>query len=85
MLGNLSVSQIETRLCIEFPESTREFMNRTHQPNANNITEGKWHCFDIPFVLVCGDKETATIIYTSVADRSSECKEPLQFSLSGGK
>ena len=83
MIGNQSVSQIEKRLGIEFPEEIREFMNKTHQSEANNITKGKWHCFDRPFNLVCGDMETATKIFNSVKDRSSESKEHLQFSLSG--
>jgi len=81
MLGNQSVGQIEKRLGIEFPEEIREFMKNTHQPSANNIMKGKWHCFDIPFILVCGDIETATKIYNSVKDKSDECKEILQFSL----
>lgn len=85
MLGNLSVSQIEKRLGIEFPEDIREFMKQTHQAEASNIGKGKWHCFDIPFNLVCGDLETATKIFNSIKDRSSECKEQLQISLSGGK
>jgi len=82
MLGNQSVSQIEKRLGIEFPEEVREFMNKTHQSEASNIVKGKWHCFDLPFNLVCGDMETATKIFNSVKDRSNECKEQLQFSLS---
>lgn len=82
MLGNLSVSQIEKRLGIEFPEEIREFMNQTHQSEAANIAKGKWHCFDMPFNIVCGDIETATKIYNSVKEKSSECKEVLRFSLS---
>lgn len=85
MLGNLSVTQIEKRLGIDFPEDIREFMKQTHQPEASNIGKGKWHCFDIPFNLVCGDMETAIKIFNSVKDKSNECKEQLQFSLSGGK
>lgn len=23
-------------------------------------TAGKWHCFDIPFLIMCGDSETAS-------------------------
>ena len=83
MLGNLSVCQIEKRLGIEFPLEIKEFMAKTNQSNASNIVKGKWHCFDIPFNLVCGDVEIATKIFNSVKDRSSECKEQLQFSLSG--
>lgn len=82
MLGNQSVSQIEERLGIEFPEDIREFMRKTHQDSATHIEKGKWHCFDLPFKLVCGDIETATKIFNSVKDRSDECKEQLQFSLS---
>jgi cell wall assembly regulator SMI1 len=82
MLGDLNVKQIENRLGIEFPDDIRELMLKTHQSKANNIERGKWHCFDIPFNLVCGDIELATKIFESVKDRSSECKEKLQFSLS---
>lgn len=81
LLGNQSISQIEERLGIEFPEEIREFMKQTHQSSANNIAKGKWHCFDIPFHLVCGDIETATKIFNSVKDRSNECKENLQISI----
>ena len=85
MLGNLTVSEIEKRLGIEFPEEIREFMKQTRQLSASNIAKGKWHCFDMPFNLVCGDKETATKIYNSVKEKSSEIKESLQFSISGCK
>lgn len=82
MLGNLSIKQIEDRLGIQFPEDIKEFMNSTHESNASNIPKGKWHCFDIPFNLVCGDIDTATKIFKSVESKSSECKCQLQFSIS---
>jgi hypothetical protein len=82
MLGNLTVSQIEDRLGIEFPDEVREFMKENHEPNASKIPAGKWHCFDMPFNLVCGDMKTAEKIFYSVKEKSSECKEQLQFSLS---
>ena len=82
MLGNLSENQIEERLGIEFPKDIREFMKQTRQSEANNIAKGKWHCFDIPFNIVCGDVETATKIFNSIKDKSSECREVLQFSVS---
>lgn len=82
MLGNLSVAQIEERLGIEFPQEIRDFMKKSHQSNASNIAKGKWHCFNIPFNLVCGDIDTATKIFNSVKERSSECKEVLQISIS---
>jgi hypothetical protein len=81
MLGNLSVSQIENRLGIEFPDEIKEFMKKNHNPSATNIAKGKWHCFDIPFVMVCGDLDVATKIYESVKEKSDQCKEALQFSI----
>jgi len=80
-LGNLSIEQIEKRLGIDFPEEIREFMANNHQANATNIKKGKWHCFDIPFNLVCGDVETARKIYESVKDQADKVKEQLQFSI----
>ena len=81
MLGNLDVTQIEKRLGIEFPNEIREFMSENHQASASSIKKGKWHCYDIPFVMVCGDIDTATKIYNSIKDRSNECKEALQFAI----
>ena len=80
-LGNQSVSQIEERIGFEFPSEIREFMKLNHEPSASKIPKGKWHCFDIPFNLVCGDIETATKIFNSVKERSDECKEVLQISI----
>jgi len=81
MLGNLSVKQIEERLGILFPEDVKDFMIKNHQANASNIVNGKWHCFDLPFHMVCGDLETATKIFNSIKDRASECKATLQISI----
>lgn len=82
MLGDLNVLQIENRLGVEFPNEIRELMKNTHQANASNIAKGKWHCFDIPFNIVCGDIEIATKIFNSVKEKAGEVKENLQFSIS---
>ena len=84
-LGNLSIEEIESRAGVSFPEELKKYMDTRRQESASNIKNGKWHCFDIPFNLVCGDMETATKIFNSVKDRSNECKEQLQFSLSSIK
>jgi len=81
MLGNLNVPQIEERLGIEFSEEIRTFMKQSHQAEASDIKKGKWHCFDMPFHIVCGDYETALKIYNDVSERSSECKTSLQISI----
>lgn len=78
MLGNLSVQDIETRLAVQFPDDVREFMQDNHQQKAESIAAGKWHCFDIPFILVCGDMETAQRIYDGIKHLSSEMKQQMQ-------
>lgn len=84
MIGNLSVDQMESRLGIEFPADIKAWMKENHQSNAANVAAGKWHCFDVPFCLDCGDMETATKIFESVKDRANEVIEPLQIALQKG-
>lgn len=83
MLGNLSVAEIESRLGINFPQEIVDFMNKNHQASAQNVQSGKWHCFDIPFNLVCGDVETAKTIYGALKEQSGKCKESLRILVNG--
>ena len=82
MLGNLTIEEIQQRAGVEFPPELIEFMKENHQPSADNVKTGKWHCFDIPFSLVCGHIPTAQKIYNYIKDKSSSFKEPLQIALS---
>ena len=59
MLGNLTVRQIEDRTGIKFSDKDVAELNEMRQEKAENIESGKWHCFDLPFMIVCGDKPTA--------------------------
>jgi len=63
MLGNLSLDHIQKRVGVIFPDSLISFMEPKNQANAKNIQSGYWHCFDIPFMLVCGDVDTAIEIF----------------------
>lgn len=61
MLGNQTVPQIEKRLNITLSEEHRNMLNSSRQENVSKPLEnGKWHCYDIPFMFMCSDKETAT-------------------------
>ena len=59
MFGNQTPEQIEKRLCIILSDEHKEELRKTWQHKAENIEKGMWHCFDMPFMLVCGDAETA--------------------------
>ena len=59
-LGNLSPQQIEKRLQITFSQEDLEFLTANRQEKVNNtpLERGKWHCYDLPFLLMCDTTET---------------------------
>lgn len=81
-LGNLSVNEMQNRTGVIFHDDLVSFLNDNHQDSAKNVAKGKWHCFDIPFVLVAGDIETAQFIYDHLKNMASDFKEQLQISIS---
>ena len=81
-LGNLGIEEIEKRVGIKFPQELIDFMVPRKQNVTSNIKTGQWHCFDIPFNLVCGDRQMAEEIYKYLSPMTKEFKEPLQISLS---
>lgn len=81
MLGNLSLKQIEERTGISVSADDRAVLSGMRQEKAENITSGKWHCFDLPFMIVCGDKPTAEKVRDILQRYDwSKAKEALQIS-----
>ena len=60
-VGNLSVQQIEERTGITLSDADREYMIAHRQEDVHNkaVEEGKWHCYDMPFLLLTHDEKTA--------------------------
>lgn len=81
MLGNLTASDLQGRLGITFLQDDMDFLNATHQSSATNIADDKWHCFDIPFVIVAGSYSTAEKVYEILKKHSSQIMEPLNISI----
>jgi hypothetical protein len=81
MLGNLTADQIEIRAKVIFSKELKDLLNATHQPSASQIGEGEWHCFDIPFTLVCGGMQFAQKVYDHLKTQSADFAEPLQIAL----
>jgi len=75
--GNLSIEEIEEKTGIKFPKDLKEYMAPRRQMEASNIKPGKWHCFDSPFILVCGDNEIETILYKRLKKIPYDFKEPI--------
>jgi hypothetical protein len=79
-LGNLSVSDMEQRLGVVFPEELKIFMRETRQELASELEKNKWHCFDCPFILVCENKEMAEKIYSLLLPQTKNMKTQLNIS-----
>ena len=80
-LGNLTVADMERRSGVTFPDELRKLLESSHPVHATKIGKGEWHCFDMPFVLVCGGMELAQNVYDHLKAMSSQFKEPLQIAL----
>jgi len=87
MLGNLSVAQIEERLGIELTEAERSELTASRQEPVNDvpIAPDKWHCFDLPFTIVCGSREMATKVCGILSPYSSQMKCRLQVVIDDGR
>ena len=83
MLGNISVLQMEHRLCITLSDEDRAFLeDRRQEPiNATDLGPGKFHIFDIPFMILCDTKATAkTIVDILKKYDPSKFREPIRIS-----
>lgn len=80
-LGNLSVKEMEARTGVTFPEELVKYMEENRQEKTKDVAEGKWHCFDIPFMLLVGDMKTAQMIYDHLKPLTANFKEPMQIGL----
>lgn len=58
-LGNLTVEQIQERVGTVFEPEDIERLKKTYSDDATVAGKDVWHCFDIPFAIVCGSRETA--------------------------
>ena len=74
MFGDLKTTDIEKRLNITLSDTDRDKLEGMRQSKANGIIPGKWHCFDMPFQILCGDKDTAAMIDDILAPYRSQMK-----------
>ena len=69
MEGNLSISEMEIRTGISFPEKLKKILTISRQENQDIfLQENEWYCFDKPFMIVCGSMEFAQKLYSDFRD-----------------
>jgi len=76
--GDLKTTDIEQRLNITLSDTDRDKLEGMRQSKANNIIPGKWHCFDMPFQILCGDKGTASMVYDILVPYKALMKSNIQ-------
>lgn len=76
-LGNLTVEQIENRIGVEFSQEVKDYMEDTRELHAENIPGDKWHCFDIPFIIVCGSENMARTLVEKLTPFADSMKTTL--------
>lgn len=81
-LGNLSVTEMQARTGVTFPAELLTYLNENRWEKASNVPKGKWHCFDIPFMLIAGDMDTAQMIYDHLKPLTKSFKQPMQIGIS---
>ena len=86
-LGNLSITRMEDRMGIKFPEPFRTELGKTKQESADTskLKKDGWHCFDMPFTLVCGSMEFAQNIADELKPLIPDITTPLQVSIQEAK
>lgn len=60
-LGNLTVEDIMRRTGAELSQEDIDYLNASRQEEVNHtpLKEGKWHCYDLPFMIMTDTKTTA--------------------------
>lgn len=81
MLGNLTVEEMEHRLGITLTDEQRKRMSDIRCNDAQNIPEGQWHCFDIPFVVICGSLEVAYMWRDILEPKEKELQTRIEFAI----
>ena len=68
---------------IKFPEPFRKEFNYGKQENADTskLKKDEWHCFDLPFTMVCGSMDLAQKVYDKLKPQQSDIKTPLRISI----
>ena len=77
MFGNLKTEEILDRLGVEISEEDFKKLDSLREDNAD-VPKGKWHGFDTPFQIVCGDIETAKSVTSILSPYADKFKRQIQ-------
>lgn len=76
-LGNLKTEEILRRLGVELSVEDFKALDDMREDNAD-VPKGKWHGFDIPFQITCGDEGTARVVVDILSPLADQFKTKIQ-------
>ena len=66
-MGNFTTAQMASEMGIELSAEDAKTLDAMRQDDAQNIKPGRYHCFDAPRMLVCGDLATCYKVHDILA------------------
>ena len=80
LLGDLMVSDIIERTGVEISYEDKKWLKERHC-HKTELEKNTWHCFALPFIIVCETKELAAEMDDRLKKYDwARCKELLQIS-----
>lgn len=76
-LGNLKTNEVLERLGVQLSKEDFKKLDDLRDDLAD-VPKGKWHGFDIPFQIVCGDRETAKTVVKFLSPYADNFKTQIQ-------
>ena len=85
-LGNLTTKQIEERLEITLTDDERKELEECRENTCDKVAGNDvWHCYDLPFEMVCGSPKVADKVYKILSPYSDKMRGQLRVSADYGK
>ena len=78
LMGNMTIEQFEAEHNFHLTDQERAFFQSTRQDLATVIEKGRWHGFDMPREIVCGDKDMADKVYAILGKYSDQMSPPFR-------
>ena len=63
-MGNFTTAQMASEMGIKLSAEDAKTLEAMRQDDAQNILQGRYHCFDAPRMIVCGDLDTCRKVHS---------------------
>lgn len=78
-LGNFTIKELEEKHGFTLTDEHRSTLEAMRQDSAQHIEKGKFHIFDIPRSIICGDSNTCQKVYNILKEYKIKGQVGLSF------